>query len=519
MKNSQTNMSASATIERIRDIMKKSIIIVYTSLMLLILFLCLFGDEMQYYLKKDFPYSNIIYLVLGAITIGLMACAAYNIKIQIHINDKQIMLGLNILLGLGLLFVTYHYYFKTGWDAGVIIEDARKLAYGELATLDHAYFSRCRNNVFLLQIFSWVIRLGTLLPIGNYYFYLVMLQCIIFAYGGMLIYCIGTACFSKRHQAVLAWILYVLMVGMSPWVVVPYTDSVALFFMVSLLYLYVRKKSPWLFGMLLVMGYYVKPQILILGIAIAIYHGPQIMGEWKQFRHRLISLALGALVGLAIVKGTVALSPIQIDNQRNFGVPHYIMLGLNERTNGVFAEEDWYFSESFETEKARTEGNIAEATKRLQNLGVFGLAEHIGRKLMTTYNDGSFAWGAEGGFFQEMLYSGNTAIRDFFRNIYIPEGRYFSHFLNLTQILWMGILLYATMAVLDKRKDEKSIIMALTIVGVTLFEVLLEPRARHIFIYLPVYILLACYGIEKTKVSICCVWSRNRQGRKLKERT
>ncbi len=44
--------------------------------------------------------------------------------------------------------------------------------------------------------------------------------------------------------------------------------------------------------------------------------------------------------------------------------------------------------------------------------------------------------------------------------------------------------------------------MLLSVVGLTLFELLFEARARYLFTYVPIYILLALYGLQFIKTKL-----------------
>lgn len=475
----------------------------YIIITCVILLACMLGSNTSYYLKKGFLLNNFWCLAAG-ICVILLFCLFSHCVIRygkLKITGKQVMLFWNMLFGMLLIVLTYHYYFKTGWDAIVVIENAERIAHGDFASIDQWYFSRCTNNIFITCIFAAVIRLGELLPFGNAYFYLIVLQCFISAYTGYMTYAVAEMYCKKTESALLAWLIYVLLAGLSPLTVVPYTDTVAVFFLITIVYLYSRRCHPFWIGLFFTTGYYVKPQIVILGIAIVLLEGHLLVASARTKWKKMLTVFLGIMAGILLVKGSAYLSHIQADSARSLGVSHYLMLGLNERTNGVFAEEDLLFSESFNSVQERSKANLEEAGKRLTDMGAAGLAKHLGRKLQTTFNDGSFAWAAEGGFFQEMVYSGNAAVREFLQNIYYPEGKYYAYFLLAVQILWMGVLFFAVLGV--DGKEQGLLVMALSLIGLTMFEMIFEPRARHVLIYVPVYIVLACRGVERLQSAVC----------------
>ncbi len=486
----------------------------------LILVLCLLGQEMEYAAKQEFAGSNRWYLVLGILVIGLLGVIADKLVKNTagKGKDRLVMLVLNGVFGVLLIFCTYHYYFKTGWDAGLVIDQAKLLAAEDYKWLDNVYFARCSNNLFTTLLFSGVIRVGSLLGFGNYYFYLVAFQCVLWAAVGYMIYGIADVYCKKKSMAVLVWILYLLLIGCSPWVVVPYTDNIAMFFLTAILYLYAGARYPFLLGMLLFVGASVKPQIWIVVIAFVIVKAPGILSMWveqdeskrkpkemqsdKQNRHwnevlkRLAWGVAGLLIGIILVKGSAVLSPYTLEPGREYAMPHYLMQGLNRETNGIFDTEDVLYTESFPTQKERDTANYKEAFRRLQEMGPWGFLDHLKRKILTTYNDGTLSWGKEGGFFTLKFYSGNGKIRDFFWQLYFPDGKYYSHFQSYMQVIWMGILFMTIFSLLDRRKDENMLILALSLIGVACFELLFEPRARHLMIYVPAMLILAVNGWE-----------------------
>ncbi len=488
-------------IEKLPDYIPKIIKWIYTIMMSFIILLCFFGGNIDYFVKKAFTYDNKFYMLLG---VFILVCTgiilnklASVLESSSQINkSKHIMIILNIIFGIILFFTTYHYYFSNGWDAGFIVEEAQKIAHGEYQNLQHYYFSRCSNNVFITVLFSFVIRFGELIGIGNAYYYLVAFQCGIYAYSGFLTFCIADILCKKKQNAVLAWGLYIILVECSPWVAVPYTDVTAIFFLVTIMYLYCTGRHKFLLGGMLIMGGYIKPQIIIVAIAIVIVYGLESIKNIRQTVKELLPIIYGILVGFIIIKGCVAVSHIEVNSQKELGIPHYLMLGLNEERSGVFIEKDLIFSESFSTKKERNAANLQEAGKRIQEMGAKGFGQHIIKKIMTIYDDGSFAWKTEGSFIVEKFYSGNSKIREFFWSIYFPDGEHYSQFLNVMQTIWLGVLFFTGGALLGKQKDKKLLVCGLTIIGLTLFELLFEPRARHLFIFIPIYVILASSSWE-----------------------
>ena len=84
------------------------------------------------------------------------------------------------------------------------------------------------------------------------------------------------------------------------------------------------------------------------------------------------------------------------------------MMGLNPEKKGVYSAEDVRYSRSFVTASERTQANIAVGKQRLQEMGFFGTLKQLAQKMLTLYNDGTFAWGKEGNFLQTVFDPPNT---------------------------------------------------------------------------------------------------------------
>lgn len=498
--------------QKIASFVNNAVKYLYTILMFMIVVLCFTCKEGTYYTQKAGRLSNILCTLLGLSGVLLLSIVIHLLAGKIKVkDDKSVMLWLNAFLGGILLFSSYHYYFRTGWDAGVVIQEAVKIAEGRFPELWNFYFDRCYNNIFITVIFSWVIRAGRLLPFGNDYLYLVMLQCVIWAYTGYLLYCVASQLFEQKRTAFLVWMVYVVLVGMSPWVAVPYTDTAAMPVVITLLYLWLKGRISFFFGFLTIVGYFIKPQVVILVIALALMKVVDTDIErkrQKKFGKQVGWLAAGLAVGWVLAYAGQTSSHIVITGEDSFGIPHYLMLGLNEETDGIFSDSDFLFSQSFSTKAERNQANLQEINNRLKNMGAMGLMRHLKNKLLVAYEDGTFAWGSEGGFFTELYYSGLPALREKFREFYIPEGKNYKLFLNLEQCCWMAVLFLATFTFTGNKKDKRFPVLALSVIGATLFEMLFEVRARHLFLYIPIFLLLMGRSVERLTAN--AFWASNR---------
>ena len=493
---------------RLKNFLLTSVQVIFAVTIAAMLVLCLFLGNWEYFCRKAFPYHNAVYLVTGIVILGVLFCAVYHLVKNKWFarHSSLVMASASLLLGLMLLLFSYHYYFKTGWDSSVLVRTANNIANHDMASLDNWYYSIYPNNVLLTYIFSIIIRFCRLIGLGDYYFGLIAFQSLLTGAGGYLVFRCADMLFSSRAYAVWAWIVYVVMAGLSPWVVIPYSDSVGVFMVLLSLYLYLRlshgKKTGiclFLLAASVYLGYKVKPQIVIIGIAMLLAAAVELVGagkiQWKRVAAGTAAAAAGLLAAWIAMQAVEGATGLRMNKDQAFGWPHYIMMGLNDETNGGYCNDDVIFSQTVSGRKERAEANLQAARQRAAEYGIPGLASFWCKKMLTVYNDGTFAWTNEGEFFQEMYEKGNPDLGQALKSYYYPEGSHYTWFLNISQAFWMAVLFLGACAAWGRKRTEMLVLM-MAVVGLTLFELLFEARARYLFAYVPVYILLAGEGIR-----------------------
>ena len=169
-------------------------------------------------------------------------------------------------------------YFMTGWDVKTLLESAYALAGGD-ALVDHYYYSLYPNNAFLTLVFSGVMRAFRRVSPGaglaRCAYILIVGQCALNTLAGVLTRHTALQLTGSRRLSWFAAAVYAGFVGLSPWLMIPYSDSMALFFPVAVLYLYAGRREKgvgtWLvIGLLTGVGYLIKPQAAIVTIALGI---------------------------------------------------------------------------------------------------------------------------------------------------------------------------------------------------------------------------------------------------------
>lgn len=64
-------------------------------------------------------------------------------------------------------------------------------------------------------------------------------------------------------------------------------------------------------------------------------------------------------------------------------------------------------------------------------------------------------------------------------------------------MFWLGLLFFSVFSIFDKSAyKNKVLVLQLSLFGLFLFELLFEARARYIYTYAPIYLILAMVGIN-----------------------
>ena len=172
------------------------------------------------------------------------------------------------------------------------------------------------------------------------------------------------------------------------------------------------------------------------------------------------------------------------------------MTGLNPVTYGAYYEADALLSYATGTVEEREAKNWKVIQDRLKDYGVSGYLNFSMHKILTNFNDGTFAWNGEGGFYVQ-TFDSTTPLSPFLKSLYYPEGNLHSIFFQFSQWLWLLILGLIPFNIYSKDKTNKGkLVIILSVIGISLFTHLFEARARYLFLYLPFFVASASFGFE-----------------------
>ena len=481
--------------------------ILYIVMIISIVLICIIlPNKIQYPNKNEYYIDNILSIPIGiAFFIGFyyIACLFKNKK-----KDRMLII-ISCIFTLVLFLLARNYSFKTDWDAGGMLENAQLISENKYDLLENKYYSRYPNNILITKIFSIAYKIANFTKISDGYNYILLLNCFIYSWTGFLLYKITNYLLNNDNIALMAWMIYVLLIGFSPWIIIPYSDSISLgivsleaFLFFNVIKYKNEKRLIFIIALIFlsIFGYYIKPQNIIIVIAMSIISILEIFKKRKNYNIKIkqicfysIPIIITTILSLFIVKYIINTSGFKINKEMKYGISHFLMMGWNEKRGGIWDEKDVVFSRSFNTCEERNKANIKVFKSRIKEMGFTGVINQMVKKTLINYNDGSFAYGREGKIFLEDYNTGNIQLRKMLTNIYKNKGRYFLLFKQIMQILWITTLFFS---IFSFSKSKKIQILQLSIIGITLFELIFEARARYLFAYAPVYIIIACVGFE-----------------------
>lgn len=406
---------------------------------------------------------------------------------------------------------------EIGWDCNNLITPALADEIGSYNT----YFSQYPHNLFLFLILKGLGNYFRILGLHNMWLAYSVFNTIMVDFAILFLTKSALLIGSKKFSYITLWIS-ILFLGFTPYLIVPYTDTLSMPFIVGAFYYYCRIFSEWkqekkklfpflCFPFCLLCGFLIKPTTAILLIAIVIiflcFHFRQLFAE-KALK-KLFIRRLGYFVGcglflLAGFKGfhsyVDTLDMFDLNHNLSVPITHYLMMGTNiQKTEtgfyyGGFNMDDINITMSCENPKEAKKANLEEYTKRMKRFGILGYLDFLNKKARQVTSEGDFYWGDEGGFADW-----SRAGKNLLTELVYPNGAYYRVYTYMLQGLWILIFLGVALSpVLQKADSGKELftVVQCAILGSLLFILIFEGRSRYLINYLPFYVLLAAHGYE-----------------------
>ncbi len=462
------------------------------------------------------PNILLVMLPLGAaiLLFVLWKKCAFMGKASRFINKRFLLLlwGSAALLLAVQWFISFHIYFFAGWDPSIVVGSSYYIAAGERLVGDFYYYSQYTNQIAVTAVLAWIQELPCFLGYNSWaYFVCILVDCGLVNLAGVFAALSLRRLTGSGTAALLAYALFAVLVGISPWIVVPYTDTYSILFPPLVFYLYLlareaRSKKTELFlwfliGFLGRFGMMIKPTCGMVFIAILMMEAVKLMGEKKPGRFSVLqhfAMVAAALVILAGVNRImVSYTGCILNEDIRLTYTHYLMMGLNEETAGSYNSNDYGFSSSQPTVAERQRANLRVTGERLADYGVGGYLYFLVRKTLTNYNDGTFSWWMEGGFLMKDSSKYETLLTQRLRRLFYGGTDWNFYFGTFEHTLWLGLLGLLPGIFLmkwDKMRSQENVLL-LSLLGSFAFVMLFEARGRYLYCMSPMYVMCGFYGL------------------------
>ena len=467
--------------------LQKPVHILFVCIFLIILMVVLCFSWVPYCLNISAVFPNAICLLVG----GGIGLVLYKMIQRIPISDRTfkiiIVAVFLILLAAQAAIVTFA-YFDTGWDVQALVALSNHVVQrGPLPTGNY-YLSLYPNNTFLVAVMSLI----KMVPIfGGKRLFLLGINALLVNLSGLLA-CLTIKKLTSKKAAIFSIFIIVPLLVLSPWIIIPYSDTFAVLFPILIFYIYISKKKKWwrylLLSFLSVVGFFIKPTVIIMLIAIGIAELLH-CNKWKITKERLQQFALlsaGAVLALALnVAGTMFIGFVPDKMVQSASMVHYLAMGQNEEMCGMYLGQDvteMRYGPKFELEKFVHRVSTRDVPQQLN---------FFTKKLLINFNDGTFAWSVEGNFYY-IVPERDRPISVFLTNYFYNYGNNYAVFATVVQIVWVLVLFGC---VFIRQTDKSSLALQLALIGMFLFVMLFEARARYLFCYAPIFIVCATMGL------------------------
>ena len=488
---------------------------------LTLLFMILGFDRTEFFLKpalsRPFPVYLLMGLVISAAVFMLLLFLEKRMLNMFSKHGPVFLAVLSVLLFIAELIFTFSAFFYSDWDPAGVLDCVYKLLRMDKESINLDYFSAHPNNLMLVFIYLKTLFIGRLFGTESV-LCLMVLQSLLFTLGGVL-FCLIIRDLISEKSGLAAWFIYAIYIGFSPYILITYSDAMGLIFPLIMIRLFqcrerLKKIYPLLLGVAAAFGYAVKPQTVIVFIAICMLSALYMIVKRKPEIMAGIVVSL-ICTGLSLFLISAVLYPslgLSLDKKKSFGFSHYLMMGLNPETDGVYSDPDTEFTNAAADPSERQRENLRVAGERIRAYGIKGMAGHLMRKQLINFSDGTFSWGIDGNFFAGPKLGdmpevrGDSPLRPLILSFLVTGEKNNGHFRDIMQIFWLTVLFFGGVGELFLLKrikeggavDDPSFqVMALSllsILGLMMFELLFEAKARYLFTYLPVFLIPGVYG-------------------------
>lgn len=435
-----------------------------------------------FYTNRSYDYLNPLVLIVGSIVYLLLLIKLYKAIIKLDDKKKKIIVG--ILLGLQFILLLISAFVISSIPQVDLIHILTEInSLNDTGSiLNSVYYSVYPNNRFLLII---LYGLQKIIPISNQILFS-LLSTICISVMSLFTYKTVNKVLDL-NKGLLSLFICVLSPIFYLYVSYYYTDVLMLPFASILIYLIVKTKdeknlkSNVLYGLLIgiiaIIGYKIRAVAIFILVAYFVYliFTKKILIVLKKFA----PIIIGAILTITCI-GTIEnkfFTNVNVDKE--FPMTHWIMMGVNEKSDGYYSQDDYNLSSSASNVSERTDLNIKEIKNRLSDLGPFGTVKLLVVKLVSVWGKGDYSYQKYLELVNDFNPSYSYLLED--KNIVI------NYLLQFSKIV---VMFMAIISLINIYKSGKKSIIAISLFGAVFFYLVWEVCPRYGLSFLPWLILI-----------------------------
>ena len=435
-----------------------------------------------FYTNRSYDYLNPLVLIVGSIVYLLLLIKLYKVIIKLDDKKKKIIVG--ILLGLQFILLLISAFVISSIPQVDLIHILTEInSLNDTGSiLNSVYYSVYPNNRFLLII---LYGLQKIIPISNQILFS-LLSTICISVMSLFTYKTVNKVWDL-NKGLLSLFICVLSPIFYLYVSYYYTDVLMLPFASILIYLIVKTKdeknlkSNVLYGLLIgiiaIIGYKIRAVAIFILVAYFVYliFTKKILIVLKKFA----PIIIGAILTITCI-GTIEnkfFTNVNVDKE--FPMTHWIMMGVNEKSDGYYSQDDYNLSSSASNVSERTDLNIKEIKNRLSDLGPFGTVKLLVVKLVSVWGKGDYSYQKYLELVNDFNPSYSYLLED--KNIVI------NYLLQFSKIV---VMFMAIISLINIYKSGKKSIIAISLFGAVFFYLVWEVCPRYGLSFLPWLILI-----------------------------
>ena len=409
------------------------------------------------------------------------------------------------------LLITRSVWFYAGWDVETVYSTALNIASG--LPIANDYFKSCPNNAPIALLLSYPLRtalwLGKDVPYSVLpYLSTVMVNLACF----ICMLCVRKA--TKSLYALLgALALTTVWIGFSLISTIPYTDTFSILFPILVIFVYMSKlhlfPKAFFMSFIAFLGASIKPTVLIalfmpvvMVVLAIITEQSKMKIKWARIGLVVLALFIGAIPGRLWTQYATAELAGSANPPEKQGITRFLLMGMNSDTYGGHDARDVEYSASFDSPQARREAELSLAWERFSGRSIAENMEFFSIKTYKAFGDGTMA--SSNSFFDLYVPPRKDTLAVFLSSLLYRSGSRNALLQTIQQTIWLMVLIFVIVALLSKsRYQALTALLGFTLLGVGCYQLLFEVWPRYLYLYMPIFVLLAVIGMGSYSWKLC----------------